>query len=593
MVLYAQPAWRVVQLNPDVVEYVDVARRWLAGEGYLLGVKAYHFGGTDVLHDGLAERPPLFVFLVAAVLWLGFGLHGVQLVNVLLAATCVGLVAAIAARLFGQRVGLASGLLAAASPVLLARLVPPMSEALATGLVLGAVWLVLVGLDRPPFGPVRSRLSSDRQPSGIHRQPLGPDRLSLNLNQARAAFDRPDLRPWLAAGALLGLGYVTRPTSAVALPAILLGVCLAIRLRAQADRWSGARATAALLLAALLPIASISVYSLVTRGTLSYSGQTYLYAVYKDSDVLRNGFGPPLPTARDFIASNTEFVVAAIVENARDYGFLLFADRDWLRPLALGAPLAFVMAVRGAMPRAALVPLLVALANFAVYAVTWANYQERYQIVTLLLVLPFLVAGFDHAFGLVGQAVARAIRDPIRATNAASAVPSSLLAVLVIGVAFAWSPTFGREYGGEFRYGDEPVRSRDDAGLRWTGPPRWVQDADLSKVVAWIDARTAKSDVLAHREPWPFTFLTGRPATLLPTKLTPERLREFVVVYRVSYVLLDTRDRDRRIYADSLERWQDEGVTSTDVGSHAIFDTRPLWAAPSAPLPRQGEGAGG
>ncbi len=37
--------------------FVDVARRLLNGEGYVVGIKAYHFGGTAVLHNGLAERP--------------------------------------------------------------------------------------------------------------------------------------------------------------------------------------------------------------------------------------------------------------------------------------------------------------------------------------------------------------------------------------------------------------------------------------------------------------------------------------------------------------------------------------------------------
>ena len=36
--LYVTPALSVVQLNPDVVEYVDVARRLLNGEGFRLGV---------------------------------------------------------------------------------------------------------------------------------------------------------------------------------------------------------------------------------------------------------------------------------------------------------------------------------------------------------------------------------------------------------------------------------------------------------------------------------------------------------------------------------------------------------------------------
>ena len=69
--VYLTPAVRVLQLNPDVVEYIDVARRLVAGEGYVLGVKAYHVGGTTVLHDGLAERTPLLPLIAAVVVGLG------------------------------------------------------------------------------------------------------------------------------------------------------------------------------------------------------------------------------------------------------------------------------------------------------------------------------------------------------------------------------------------------------------------------------------------------------------------------------------------------------------------------------------------
>jgi hypothetical protein len=68
-----------------------------------------------------------------------------------------------------------------------------------------------------------------------------------------------------------------------------------------------------------------------------------------------------------------------------------------------------------------------------------------------------------------------------------------------------------------------------------------------------------------------------RPATLLPTKLTPELLREFVTSYRVAYVLLDNRDRDRRDYRADLEALAPAGVTVTTLGSFRIYDTRPLW----------------
>jgi hypothetical protein len=69
-----------------------------------------------------------------------------------------------------------------------------------------------------------------------------------------------------------------------------------------------------------------------------------------------------------------------------------------------------------------------------------------------------------------------------------------------------------------------------------------------------------------------------RPATLLPTKLEPDRLRQFVVDYHIAYVLLDQRDRDRRDYRADLEAWAGEGVQVTTLGSFRIYDTRPLWS---------------
>jgi hypothetical protein len=73
-----------------------------------------------------------------------------------------------------------------------------------------------------------------------------------------------------------------------------------------------------------------------------------------------------------------------------------------------------------------------------------------------------------------------------------------------------------------------------------------------------------------------------RPATLLPTKLTPDRLRTFLTEYHVAYVLLDQRDRDRRDYRADLEALSAEGVTVSTIGSFRIYDTRSLWR-PSPP----------
>ena len=514
--LYLTPALRVVQLNPDVVEYVDVARRLLNGEGYRLGVKAYHFGGTEVLHHGLAERPPLFPLLVAGLLGLGLDLRAVQVVNALLAAVSVGLVAEIGRSLFGRSVGAAAGLLAAISPVVLARMIPPMTEALTIALILLATWIVV------------------RAPEPARRQ------------------------DYLLAGLALGLGYLTRPTVA----ALALALLPALVLAAQ-DRRGAVRAAGWLSVGVLVFAIPISLYSLATQGSLSYSGQSYLYAVHKDSDVLRNGYGRPLPTPVEFITSNVDFVVVAILENVRDYANLLALDREWLRPL-LPAWIGVVLALAlRAYPRRAIVPAALALASFATYALTWANFQERYQIPVLLLLLPFL------AHGLTRLGLTRIPLGPL---------PRSLplfLAVVVVG--WWWLPTWRHQYQDEFRYGDEEVTPRVDDGLRWTGPPRWSDDPELARINAWLHDNTDRDDVLTHGQPWPYTFFTMRPATLLPTKLTPDRLQTFLTEYHVAYVLLDQRDRDRRDYRADLEALARDGVTVSTIGSFRIYDTRSLW----------------
>jgi len=515
--LYLVPAVRVVQLNPDVVEYIDVARRLLHGDGYLLGIKAYHFGGTAVLHHGLAERPPLFPWLIAGLLGVGLDLRAVQVMNAALTALSVGLVAEIGGLLFGRVVGAAGGILAAASPIVLARMILPMSEAVTIALLLLAVWLAV------------------RAPEPARR------------------------RDYLLAGALLGLGYLARPTVVASVAALIPAIILSAH-----DRRRAVISVAWLVVGVLLFALPMSLYSLMTQGSLSYSGQSYLYAVFKDSDVLRNGYGRALPTPLAFISENRDFVLVAIWENARDYATLMLTERDWLRPLALAWIGVLLAAGLRAYPRRAIIPAAVIAATFATYALTWANFQERYLLPALLLLLPFL------AHGLACLGLTRLRLGPL---------PRSLpLFAAVAVVCWVWLPTWRQQYNDEFRYGDEPTKPRVDGGLRWTGPPRWSEDNELARVNDWLLANTERDDVLTHGQPWPYTFFTMRPTTLLPTKLTADRLREFLADYRVAYVLLDQRDRDRRDYRADLEALGPQGPLVASFGSFRIYDTHALWS---------------
>ena len=183
--LYLAPAATVVQLNADAVEHIDLARRFAAGQGYLLGIKGYFIGAPEVLHNGLDERSPLYPLLAAGLLRLGLGLPALQVLNAALAAGCAALVCGIGTSLFGRRTGSLAGLLAAASPPVLIFMIPPMTEALATCLTLLATWLLVRDLEAP----------------------------------------RP--ATFAAAGVALGLGYLTRPTTGAMAGALLLGLLLA------------------------------------------------------------------------------------------------------------------------------------------------------------------------------------------------------------------------------------------------------------------------------------------------------------------------------------------------------------------------------
>jgi hypothetical protein len=525
--LYLPPAVTVLQLGPDTVEFLELGQRLAAGQGYLLGTRSAFYWNTDVLHNGLEERAPLYPFVVAALLRLGLGLHAAQVVNAALAAGSAALVCAIGTRVAGKTAGILAGLLAAVSPPMPIHMVLPNSEALAIFLALLATWLFVRHIDR---GSVPA---------------------------------------FAIAGAALGLGYLTRPVTAALALALILGALLASSARRRL--W---QPMVALLVAMTIFVAPITLYSLATRGSLSYSGQTYLYSVLRDTEATRNvrpeAYGNPLPPPTEFVLTNRDRVAQAMLENIRDYAGLVFLDRKWLLPLLPAWPLAIFALIRGRYPRTAWLVLLLAAANFFAYALTWANHERRYQLLTLLLLLPFAVDGLSR-LGLPR------IRMPL--------VPRlNALHLAIVAIVVFWSPTFVEQYGGKFREagGGPPVGTRSYQGLRWTGPAHWVEDDDLTPVIRWVSSNTGPDDVLAHAYPWPVTFFSGRLGVRLPRTLDELTFKRFVVDYRVAYVLLNNFQGYRGRFQDDLMALEPEGVRVTAIGDYRVFDTRALWSYDAA-----------
>src|SRR5207249_1654200 len=175
-------------------------------------------------------------------------------------------------------------------------------------------------------------------------------------------------------------------------------------------------------------------YSVLTRGSLSYSGQTYLYAVFSDHDVLDPTSLHSLPAPSQFIASNLEFVAGAALKNIRAYGHELFLDPKWLLLMLPAWPLIVVNLVRGRYARAAWPALGLATASFFLYALTWSTYRSRYQVLTFLLLIPFAV----DALGRVG----------LSKLHVRLGAQASVLSLGVAVVAMIWAQTVLQTYRG-------------------------------------------------------------------------------------------------------------------------------------------------
>ena len=342
LALYLPSAVQFVQLSPDVAEHVDVAWRLLDGQGYVLGIKAYHVGGREVVHDGLIHRSPLLTLIMAGLFWLGLDLHGLQVAHTLVGAVSVALTCSIGSNLFGRPVGLAAGVLAAASPWIFKNQIPLMTEALTCTLLLVGVRLLI------------------------------------------GTVDRPIVRPFALAGLAFGLCYLARPP--VLFP--ILATVVATTWIAG-DRRRLRRPMMALAAGAALIMVPMTVFSLVTRGRLIYSGKTYLYAVTSDDAVIMQGFLNDVPTPAEFIPAHLDFIAETIAGLAVSYLRWTFLEWESLLVLLPGWPLALLALLRGRYPSRVWIPLAAAFSTYLFYVMSWGTTQDRYMLPTALLLLPF------------------------------------------------------------------------------------------------------------------------------------------------------------------------------------------------------------
>lgn len=516
LLIHLPLAASIVRLHGDTVEYVDIARHLLAGDGFVLGVKAVHFRGTEVLHDGLNERPPLLPFIAAALFAAGFGLPSLQLFNAVVTAGSVALVYGIGAALLSRRVGILAGLLAATNPMVARHLLPPMTEALSIFWVLLAIWLV-----------VRCQ-------------------------------DSPRSVPCLLAGGALGLGYLTRPTGAALVVALLFGVVLMTPNRRRLIRPVAASMLGVAMFAIPVTLSSWSAHG----PSLSYSGGTYHFSIREITD-LNEHYGRSVPTPTQFVLANFEFVVKAVISNIKAYGRTLFLDRNMLLLFLVAWPAVLYSLLRGRYPAGVWLVLLVAATNFFTYALVWSTFAGRYQVMTLLLLLPLAVDGLS--------------RLGLGRLRLGSVPGITALHLAVFAIILVWSPALAQQYREYLWPNPQSTEIRSYQGLAWLGEDGWAGAHD-PEVMDWIKASTDRRAVLTHHNPWLFTLFTERPAVRLPREMDIRKLKRFLVDYRVDYFLLRRGDPDWRANEGILVALESEGVyVKATAGRYRVFDTRPIW----------------
>jgi hypothetical protein len=194
------PALRGYQPSNDAAEYLLIARALAAGDGFTLPIKVRHLDDGPAVHSAWAERAPLWPALLSLPVRAGVGREGwpaphLQLLGAALAALAAALGVGLTTTLARQRgltgwslvwAGLAGGLVVAWSPFLVRASIHLWAEPFALLLVLGGLWLWLLGEGR----------------AGRQAQALAA---CAGLLVGLARFARPEA--WVLVALLLVLGW--------------------------------------------------------------------------------------------------------------------------------------------------------------------------------------------------------------------------------------------------------------------------------------------------------------------------------------------------------------------------------------------------
>jgi len=321
------PALAGTWISNDAIEYLDIARRLVDGEGLTLSIKAYHFVDTAIIHYAGYDRPPLFPLLLAAWMALVPLASAPALLNTLLAVLGAVLAADLARRLYGLRTAWAYGVLVALAPALVFSSLHAWSEPLAFALAMLAVWTAVA---RPAT------------PRGL-----------------------------MATGVAMGLAFLARPTTAWVSMVVTVWVVLVNRTERPRPP-----ARFGLLLAGILPFALLQVALNLAHGAPPLTtAQQYLFRAVRYTDGVYR-FPWELASSPLALVREQPYEVALqVYRHLRDYSRELFLSWQWLGLLTLGVPLVPWRAAKRQTTRARLLIFILGAAGFAFICLSWPSHD--------------------------------------------------------------------------------------------------------------------------------------------------------------------------------------------------------------------------
>jgi hypothetical protein len=490
--LIAEP----VDVKPDGCEYLGIARH-LAREGrWHSSIKWHFFNEGPPRHPALADRPPLYPLLAAAVWRLAERpesneerttrpagpIRAVRLVNVALAALGTGLAFLLLARLVPVSAALGASVLLALYPAWMRDSVQPLTEPLSMALWLGALLLYY-------------------------------SRREATVSARQAAL----------LGALGGLAYLARP-SGLLLPIFFTLTFLPPLATRPAPRalpylWGGFLLTWAPYGAAVAwetgsPFTSILSYNFSIRHI--YEGTLY-------------GFERSFPRPLEFAASRPGEIVTLV---AQQTGVLLAALGRSLRFLL---PLLLFLRPRDVRRHADL--WLLAALNFGFHAVAWTVWGAgRYLLPTYLLVAVLLLAA---PLARAGERRDGATRgggsSPAGDDRARRGRPFRLPAEAFGAAAgMAWIGALAACLSADARLYTEKALPHSGVRMGWA----YRESADwLRRASAGQAEGLLPEDAAASNQPWILNLLAERPARIAPRFRDAEQARRFSDRYRPRWLV--------------------------------------------------------